>query len=243
MRRLPFFTRPALILLVATCATSSTFAQLLTKNVGSIFYPCGLPRGEFKDAIGITLSKPPEEVVEEFSDVLHAPLVEYIIQYGMSDDFLLELRATTIIVSNHIAVGTKWTLKSTPFATAIGSDVAYWFGSLQIEGFDNSVGGWSMYPHVALGWDCGKFKLTMRIELNLLLRQMKRTGEITVQHAANIFNGGSIIFYLEQPLWKDNYVALAFKCNFMRYYYVVWPGFPTFDRYSYIPEFYVGIVL
>ncbi|HEX9615120.1 MAG TPA: hypothetical protein VGA55_06420 [Bacteroidota bacterium] len=222
---------------------SFVLAQEGEPDVDVLFYPYRPEAGEFRHAVGVTLAKPPDEVVEEFAAVLTTPLLEYQAQYGISGNFLLEGRVTTLIASNHVAAGLKWIVGVNPFGFSLGSDLAYWFGSLNTDGFDNTVNGWTLYPNISAGYHFRRFAVTVKIEANLLLSQNKRTGGISVQRTSNTFNGGAITVYLEQPLWKDNYISLGIKSNFVKYYYVVWPGFPTFEHYSYIPEFTMELVL
>jgi hypothetical protein len=237
-------SRPELILVVFFLTVPcSSFAQLIGTEAGSMYYPSPLGAGEFKSAVGLTLSKPPDETVEELSSVLRAPLFEYQMLYGLPHDFQLEGRITTIFISNHFSLGGKWVYPQRPFGVSVGVDLAYWFGKLEVEGFDNFVNGWNTYPSVAVGYDFGKFTVTVKAELNIILHQTQRVGDIVVSDDSNVFNGGAFSIYLEQPLWKDNYFTVGVKNNFVKFYYVVWPGFPTFDRYSYIPEFYFGFRL
>jgi hypothetical protein len=237
VRHLPFLL--ALFFLPFSVATS----QLLGTEAGAMHYPSPLLPGEIKSALGLTLTKPPPEVVEEFSSVMRAPLFEYRMLYGLPHDVILDARVTTIIVSNQFALGAQWVYPLKPFGFAAGVDLAYWFGKLEIDGFDNFVKGWNIYPSVTAGYDFEKFSLTLKGELDIVLSQSKRVGDIVVSEDAGVFNGGSFSIYLEQPLWKDNYFIIGMKNNIVKFYYVVWPGFPTFDRYTYIPEFYFGFRL
>lgn len=208
-----------------------------------MYYPSTLPPGAFKSAAGVTFLTPPPNVVEEFASVLRAPLFELQGLYGLPHNFQLEGRVTTIIVSNHLSFGGRYTVPSSPLGFSAGIDLAYWFGKLDIDGFDNRVKGWNLYPSVAAGYDFGKFTVTVKGELNIILNKSQRVGDIVVTKDENVFNGGAFSVYLEQPLWKDNYITIGFKSNFVKFYYAVWPGFPTFDRFSYIPEFYFGFRL
>lgn len=230
----------AACLLVATSVAS---AQLLGTEAGSMYYPSPLAPGNVKSAVGVTFTTPPPEVVEEFASVLRAPLFEFQMLYGLPYNFLLEGRATTIIVSNHLSLGARWVLPVKSLGFDAGVDLAYWFGKLNIEGFDNSVKGWNLYPSISAGYDFEKFTVTVKGELNILLSKSQRVGEITVKTDENVFNGGAFAIYIEQPLWKDNYFTVGFKNNIVKFYYAVWPGFPTFDRFTYIPEFYIGFRL
>lgn len=230
-------------ILLSSLVLSLATAQHPEPRMGSMYYPTRLNVGEVKHALGVTLARPPDEVVEEFAAVVTVPLLEYQLMYGLAENIQVEGRATTIFASNHLSGGAKYIFGRTPLAFSFGVELAFWFGSLNSGGFDNTVAGWTLYPNLSVGHDFGKFALTLKFELNVLLAQNKRTGDVIVQETFSTINGGAITLYLEQPLWKDNFVAFGIKSNFLKYYYVAWPGFPTFEEYSYIPEFYVGLIL
>ena len=245
LRMREFVVARHLLFLLASLLVPFSIAssQLLGSEAGAMHYPSPLGPGEIKNSIGLTLSKPPPEVVEEFSSVMRAPLFEYRILYGLPYDFMLDGRVTTIFISNQFALGAQWMYPLKPFGFAAGVDLAYWFGKLEIDGFDNFVHGWNAYPSVTVGYDFEKFTVTLKGELDIILSQSKRVGDIVVSEDAGVFNGGAFSIYIEQPLWKDNYFTIGMKNNIVKFYYVVWPGFPTFDRYTYIPEFYFGFRL
>ena len=243
MRKLVAVWHLLVLLALLIVPFSVASSQLLGTQAGSMHYPSPLGTGEIKSALGLTLSKPPPEVVEEFSSVLRAPLFEYRMLYGLPSDFMLEGRVTTIFVSNQFALGAQWVYPLKPFGFAAGVDLAYWFGKLEIDGFDNFVKGWDLYPSVSAGYDFEKFTITLKGELDIVLSKTQRVGDIVVSEDNGVFNGGSLSIYVEQPLWKDNYFIIGMKNNIVKFYYVVWPGFPTFDRYTYIPEFYFGFRL
>lgn len=246
-RCFPFFLLPSARLsapvLLLLFPISFSVSQQQEPKHGTMYYPSRPRIGDLKHAGGLTLARPPDDVVEEFAAVVTVPLLEYQIQYGLAENFQIEGRATTIFTANHLSGGAKWIFGRSPFGFSIGADLAFWFGALETGGFDNTVTGWTLYPNASAGIDFGRFTVTVKLEVNMLLAQNKRTGSITVQKALSTFNGGALTIYLEQPLWKDNYVAFGIKSNFLKYYYVAWPGFPTFEQYSYIPEFYMGLIL
>ncbi len=233
----------ALLFLLVTVPGAHSVAQLLGTEAGSMFYPSPLAPGAIKNAVGVTFTNPPPEVVEEFASTLRAPLFEYQIQYGLPANVQLEGRITTIIISNHFSLGAKWVVPYRPLGFSAGIDLGYWFGKLDVDGFDNFVKGWMTYPSLTAGYDFGKFTVTVRGELNIILSKSQRVGDITISNDSDIFNGGALAIYIEQPLWKDNYFTIGFKNNFVKFYYVVWPGFPAYTHYTYIPEFYFGFRL
>jgi len=243
MRVLAYGRTALLAVSLLLLMVASAQAQLIGTDTGTMFYPSPLQSGSIKTALGLTMSKIPPEIVEEYASSLRAPLFEFQMLYGLPYDFLLEGRVTTIIISNHISLGGKWVYPMKPFGFAAGIDLAYWFGKLNVDGFDNFVKGWNTYPSLTAGYDVGPFTVTVKGELNIILTKSQRVGDITVSTDNNVFNGGAFSIYLEQPLWKDNYVAIGVKNNFVKFYYAYWLAFPTFDRYVYIPEFYFGFRL
>ena len=235
--------RLILALLALAAAVSSSTAQLLDIADGTMYFPSRLRVGSQKHALGITLARPPDDVVEEFAAVVTVPLIEYHFQYGIADNLQFEARATTIYTANQVCAGAKWVFGWKTLMFSLGSDLGFWFGKLDNGDFSTSVTGWSTYPNLSAGMDFGRFTLTLKVELNILLAQNKQTGDITVQKSFSTFNGGAVTVYLEQPLWKNYYVAFGIKSNFIKHYYVAWPGFPTLNQYSYVPEFYMGLIL
>ncbi len=231
----------AILLLITTLSVSH--AQWFKLTDGTMYFPSRLQVGQIKHSLGLTLARPPEDVVEEFADVVTVPLIEYQFQYGLAENIQVEGRATSIYTSNQVCAGAKWIFGGSPIMFSLGTDLAFWFGKLDNGTFDNTVTGWTVYPNLSAGVDFGRFALTLKFELNILLAQNKKSGNIFVQKSLSTFNGGAVTIYLEQPLWKNYYVAFGIKSNFLKYYYVAWPGFPTIERYTYIPEFYMGLIL
>ena len=54
---------------------------------------------------------------------------------------------------------------------------------------------------------------------------------------------GRLVFTLEQPLWKDNFLVLGIRSTFLKYYYPLWAAFSTFDRTYFIPEATITFIL
>ena len=76
-------------LLVPICSSQ---AQFLSTKAGTMFYPYRPETGEIRSAFGITLAKPPDEVVEEFASVQTAPLIEYLSDHAVRPEFQCRLR-------------------------------------------------------------------------------------------------------------------------------------------------------
>jgi hypothetical protein len=56
---------------------------------GTMFFPSRMQVGQIKHSVGLTLARPPDDVVEEFAAVVSVPL-EYQFQYGLAENMQLE---------------------------------------------------------------------------------------------------------------------------------------------------------
>jgi hypothetical protein len=231
-----FGMTPALLLAFA----GTLFSQTLGTRAGAIYYPGDPTAGEIKMAVGLSSGKPPDAAVEEASEI-RWPIFEFLITYGLPENFQLSGKVSTEIVTNHVAAGARWTYDAHPLAFAVGYDFAVLFGRLEQYGFNNSVFGTISYPNLQAGYDFTGFTLTLRGELNIVNSISSSTDGIELSTDSRQFNGGAVALYLEQPLWKDNYFTMGFKANFIKFYYPTWLLFPTWNRYFFVPELVLGL--
>ena len=216
--------------------SQSIFAQNLSIRENSFYFPHSLVQGEVLHTLGLTTAKLPEDVVET-DDVFRAPLFSYRIKYGLPENFITEGSVESNFITFHFAGGAKWNHEFGKFSLSAGTDVAFWFGYLKQFGFDTKIDGWNLYPNLSVGYAFPNFSVSVKSELLFILAQSTRNGDIKTQNTYSTFSGYSFGVYIEQPLWKDNFVVVGFKSNFTKFYYPMWAAFSTFDRFFYIPEF------
>ncbi len=225
-----------LFALVQLLLCSGVYSQNLSIRDNSFYYPHALSVNEIKHTIGVASAKLPEDVVET-DDVFRAPLFSYRIKYGLPLNITAEGSFETNIITYHFALGGKWNYEFGKLSISAGSDAAYWFGGLDQFGFDTKIDGWHVYPNISLGYIFPNFSVSVKSELILILTQSTKSGNTKSENTYDQFSGYSIGVYIEQPLWKENFLVIGFKSNFTRFYYPLWAGFSTFDRYFFIPEF------
>jgi len=210
-------------------------------NPPGVHYPSPLTFGEWHGSIGLSLSPLPKEIVEE--EMNQSPAADFQSRLGMPWGFSIDGRALVQVLQNHFSLGARWSHFFGRFAVAIGDDIAWWFGFLTLEGFDNSADGWLNYPYVSIGYDFGTFRLSARAEMALVMAYRSYAGDNRISTDRNSFNGLSFSLVIEQPFWKNTHMALGVKMSYLRFYYQSWFAFETFKRYLFIPEISVGFIL
>jgi hypothetical protein len=210
-------------------------AQQLNFNDNTFFYPHSYNPGQIVSSLGIALAKLPEDVVET-DDVFRAPLFSYRMKYGLPENFLAEGSVESNIVTFNFMLGPKWNYMLDRWGFSLGTDLSYYFGKLEQFGFDTKFTGWALYPNISAGYQFDKFTISLKSELVFNLAETSKNGESEIENDLDFFNGWTIGFYIEQPLWKDNFVTLGVRSTFLKFYYPMWAAFSTFDRAFYIPE-------
>ena len=219
------------------------FSKLSAQTDGYFIYPQPLPNGNYTSYVGLLVAGLPEDQVEEASTMIRGPLFNYQGLYGLPHNFRIYGSINTNIITYHFSIGPKWGLSFEKYTFAIGFDIAYWFGQLEHFGFQSKIKGWISYPNLTVGYDFENFAISVKGELIILTSLKEKQEDVEIETDRNSFAGATLGIYIEQPLWKDNYMLFGLKMNFTKFYYPTWAAFATFDRYLYIPEIVLGINL
>ena len=209
--------------------------QELNIEENTFYYPHSFGIKQLTHVVGLAQATLPEDVVET-DDIFRAPLFTYDIKYGIPENFIFNGGIATNIVTFHFSAGINWNYNLGRLGLSAGTDIAYWFGRLKQFGFNTSYTGWILYPNISVGYRFNKFSLTLKSEVVFDIAEASKNGNIEVSNENEFYNGLTFGIYLEQPLWKDNYIVLGIRSTFLKFYYPMWAAFSTFDRRYYIPE-------
>jgi hypothetical protein len=221
---------------------SNAYAQQLDLNNNTFFFPHTYKYHQMISSLGLSTAKLPEDVVET-DDLIRAPLFSYRVKYGLPENFVAEGGVETNIVTWQFSLGPKWHYQINRMGFSLGTDIAFWTGKLNHFGFDTDVNGWTLYPNISAGYQFNKFAISIKSEVVLNLAETSTQGDLEISDNLDFYNGWTIGVYLEQPLWKDNYLVLGIRSTFLKYYYPLWAAFSTFDRTYYIPEATITFIL
>ena len=206
-----------------------------------IFHPQVMPEGAWWHSAGLTAIAPPPAITEEAQ--VRWPAFDYHGLYGLPKGFSLDGRAAVQVLQNRFSVGPKWVSRLGPVSVSLGWDVAYWFGYLDVGGFDSKAFGWESTPNVSVGYPIGEVAATLKAEALIVHSFTSYQGDSKWSINPENFGGWGFTLVLEQPFYGDQYLTLGFRALYSKFYWETWSLFSTFDRFLFYPEIIVGFIL
>jgi len=156
-------------------------------------------------------------------------------------NFEVNIKATPSSIL--LRFGPELDLKYRHFSIGIGVNAAYSYLSVKEYGYTNKSYGWSAFPGIAVGYYHNNLAFTIVGELDIALRGTISSEDIIVMQSKRRLSGKSIGFYLEQKFHRNTVMTIGFVNNFQKNYFTTWLVQTTFNRYYYIPQVYIGLVL
>ncbi len=219
------------------------FAQYPDVKKGSFFFPRVLDDKEYIHEFSVILAKLPEDQIEATSAWIYAPLFTYHAKYGLPENFALKGEISTNVITFFFKGGVRWNFDAGDFSFGAGFDAAYWRGALKQFGFNSKVNAWNGFASLSVGYAAEKFAFTIAAETNYLFSIEQAADDIVTESEKTALIENSVSVYVEQPVWKDNFMTLGVKVNFSKIYWPAWAVFPSWDKYFTIPEVFIGFVL
>lgn len=210
----------------------------ITKHTMQFPHPC--KKWGFKISAGLSMVRPPKDLLE---NAIQAPLVNIHMIFGLPWNLSLESELSTLLVSNQLTLGPRYSYLYKNFGVKAGWDIAFIYGQLKQSGFDNSIAAWFHYPNISVGYKLKKMAFTVKGEMVIVSRAVTKTGENEVTHSTNFINGYTFGFYIEQRIHKNKVFVIGIKDNYEKIYWPTWMIFSTFNRYYHIPELKFAWVL
>ncbi len=207
----------------------------------AIVHPRPLAPGRLAMSAGFTLLTVPRDISEEELNI--APALNLQAVLGLPWQFGITARASIQYVTNDFQAGLRWSHTLGPFSAGVGYELAWWFGFMNIDGFDNRMNGIMHHPYAAVGTSVEDVDVTLKCEAIIVTSLHSYAGENAVAKPKNSLAGGALTFMLEQPLWDDVRVMLGLRLAWTQFFHQTWFVFSTFDRRLLFPELVFGFIL
>lgn len=244
MQSTPFLARALAFFLLLGC-TMPLYSQdtLPEHKHAAIIFPYPMTTERWRASLGFTLLSTPEDITEEVQ--IRVPAIDFHVLRKISPQFIAEGRIMAQVLQNQLIAGVHWVKPiSNRLFFSVGNDVGYWFGFLNLEGFNSHGSGWFDYPVVRLGIKTPKnLLITLRAQTSFNLHYSASNGKATVSKGTVFYNGETFSIALEQPFFHHSHLTLAFSAIYNYFYWQTWPLFYQVNRKIFYPQTTVGFIL
>lgn len=232
---------PTIIVLLGL-VTEMKAQEVPIEQLKYVYFPHPLTRN-WTTSIGITATTMPYEITEELH--YRVPALDVHTLKKINDHFLIDARGSLQVFQNLITIGPKWTTKITDrVSVAAGYDFGYWFGALNLEGFNLKGHGWQNFPNASIGYRFNKaILLTFKAESIITLNVKATADKTPLQYNYNHFSGTAYSITLEQPFYGNKTLTLGIRALYTKFFWQTWSAFTNFDRDFFYPQLIVGLVL
>lgn len=229
--------------LILPCFLSIAYSQdVPATHQKYIFFPYPMDR-QWRSSLGLTLTTLPQDITEE--QHYRYPAIDYHVLKKVSKNVYLDGRVNVQVFQNLITAGIRW---ATPLhnrlSLSLGNDIGWWFGSINIYGFNTRGNGFQNFPNASLGYRFNKkLLLTAKGEAIMNLSVNASTGNIPVASNYRLLSGSAFTIALEQPFFAHNSLTLGFRAIYTDFFWQTWSLFEIFDRNIFYPQLIIGVTL
>ncbi|HET7896238.1 MAG TPA: hypothetical protein VFL47_01165 [Flavisolibacter sp.] len=208
-----------------------------------VIFPSPMKYENWRASIGFSFLTTPEDIAEEAR--LRVPAGELIVLRKIDEHFNLAGTLTFQVLQNHLTFGGRWVHKQTDHIYfSVGDDIGYWFGFLNVGGFDSKAHGWMNYLHASLGLKLDKeLWLTLKGESSFNLSFKASNGENVISSDKNVYNGEAFTVALEQPFFHKKHLSLSLTGYYNYFHWETWSLFYRLKRKIFYPQIKVGFIL
>lgn len=214
----------------------------MVRNMG-MFFPSPTALNPWNYSLGFHTITTPEDLTEEVR--VRVPALDAHVLRRVYKGFYLDGRLLAQGVQNHLSVGGRWAHRlNDQFSFSLGDDVAYWRGSLPIQGFDCNARGWMNYPSISLGLRSRRDLLfTLKAEMLITTNYTFTIEGKARAYDTDLVSGSAFSLYMEQPFFKRSYITLGFTLAYTDFFWATWSLFESFDRNLLYPQITTCLVL
>lgn len=207
-----------------------------------IFFPYPMTRN-WQTSVGVTTTTMNQDITEEAH--FRLPAADLHVLRKIGGGLYLDGRINAQVLQNLVTVGPRWATKlSNRLSMALGNDVGYWFGRINIAGIRTRGHGLQNYPNISVGYRFNKqILLTLRAESIMNLNVRTYAGETEVESNYKLFSGSAYSVILEQPFAGNKSMTLGFRALYTSYLWQTWTLFENYERNLFFPQIIVGLIL
>ena len=207
-----------------------------------IFFPYSMDKSS-QTSFGFTATTMPRDITEEAH--FRIPAVDIHLLKKLGKKLYADVHMSVQVVQNLITIGPRFPIKiSDRISMALGDDVGFWFGRINVGGIKTRGQGFQNYPNISFGYRFNKqILLTLKAESIMNFNIKTKAAETDVTSDYRLFSGSAYSIILEQPFAGSKSMTLGFRAIYTDYYWQTWTLFENYERNLFFPQIIVGLIL
>ncbi|RYZ31100.1 MAG: hypothetical protein EOO10_00390 [Chitinophagaceae bacterium] len=232
----------ALLPLFLFLSFASSAQDIPIEGQKRIFFPYPMDKG-WQTSLGFTSTTMPRDITEEAHFRIPAGDIHVLRKLGKK--LYADARVNFQVIQNLITIGPRLPIKlSDRISMALGNDIGFWFGRINVASIKTRGQGFQNYPNVAFGYRFNKgILLTVRAESIMNFGVKTKAAETPVTSDYRLFSGSAYSIILEQPFAGSKSMTLGFRALYTDYYWQTWTLFENYERNLFFPQIIVGLIL
>lgn len=216
----------------------SNTANLQDSNY--LIFPKPIKQGIYNFAIGIGVTRFPNQVVEE--EINYSPTLNFDARFALTDKWYLVGSLTSNYITNNLSVGPFWSTSLNNFHFSVGLISSGWYSHLNVDAIKLNTYGITATPRILMGYNLFNFKATLQIESHHHIFWNYLEKEYL--GSTKIWDGGFSVNLVTEQTFIDNInTIIGLRFHYTKFYYQSWLAYSVLDEYLFYPEFYFGVIL
>lgn len=214
----------------------------LAHHLKGVFFPYPMDQPT-RFSIGFTNTTLPYDLTTDSH--YRVPALDLHWLKKISPKLALNLRGNLQVLQNLLTIGPRWsTILSDRYSMAVGNDVGFWFGYINVSGIQTRGYGFQNLPNLSFG---RRFKkkvlLTFRADaqMNYGIKTYAKNTELKA--GKRLLGGSSYAVILEQPFYGKKVLSLGFRALYTDFFWQTWTLYAPYDRNIFYPEIIIGLNL
>lgn len=231
------------LLTLSLCFCLDVFSQdVPIEGQKRIFFPYPMDKS-WQTSFGFTATTMPRDITEEAHFRIPAGDIHLLKKLGKT--LYADVHISLQVLQNLITVGPKLPIKlSDRMSMALGNDLGFWFGRINVAGIKTRGQGFQNYPNISFGYRFNKqILLTLKAESIMNFNVKTKAAETDVKSDYRLFSGSAYSIILEQPFAGSKSMTLGFRAIYTDYYWQTWTLFENYERNLFFPQIIVGLIL
>jgi len=228
------FMRIRITLFLLILFLQTVVSQDIVKSSPFIFYPSAYQKWEYKICTGISLTRLPNQIVEEEINTL--PMISADFRMGLPLKLVLHSQINTNYISNKFSLGLQKNIIDGKIALAVGANASLWYGQLHQEVIRLDAFGGILNPYIVGGVRFKDVYLSLKVENQYGIMKTFSEG-VSLGKSSQPNSAYSFHFTIEQPLWNNHWVAMGFKLNYAKFNYQSWLTYSAINQFLLYPEY------